>query len=145
MFINLTLLVSVELLLCNNKQDKIVTKMFFRIILLPSFIALQANAYCLLPGGNFTNILRAAFCTKVFCAAFMCLQLRFVIFCRKEICAKADHKMLMKLTVGKNPSFKAPPSIHQIDLMTIEISWKGLVVNSECSDQVFNDVTILCN
>ena len=95
MFINLTLLASVELLLCNNKQDKIVTKMFFRIILLPSFFFLQASAYCWQPGWN--------------------------------------------------PSFTAPPSILQIDLMTIWISWKGLVVNSECADQVFYGVTKACN
>ena len=141
MFINLTLLVSVELLPCNNKQEKIVTKMFFRIILLHSCIILQANAYCWQPGGNFTNTVQAAFCTKVFRPAFMRLHFRFVIFCQKEICTKAANKMLVELTLGKNPSFTAPPSILQLDLMTIWISWKGLVVNSECADQVFYDVT----
>ena len=53
--------------------------------------------------------------------------------------------MLVELTLGKNPSFTAPPSIHQKDLMTIEISWKGLVVNSECADQVFYGVSKACN
>ena len=38
------------------------------------------------------------FCTKVFCAAFMCLQFGFVIFWQKEIGAKTAHKMLVKLT-----------------------------------------------
>jgi hypothetical protein len=31
---------------------------------------------------------------KVFCAAFMCLQFGFVIFCRKDFGTKAAHKML---------------------------------------------------
>jgi hypothetical protein len=52
----------------------------------------------LVPGVNFTNILQAAFCTKVFCAAFMCLQFGFVMFWRKDFGAKAAHKMLVKLT-----------------------------------------------
>ena len=47
---------------------------------------------------NFTNILRAAFHTKVLCAAFMCLQFGFVIFWQKDFGAKAAHKMLVKLT-----------------------------------------------
>jgi hypothetical protein len=49
---------------------------------------------------NFTNILQAAFCTKVFCAAFMCLQFGFVSFWRKDFGAKAAHKKLAKLTPG---------------------------------------------
>jgi hypothetical protein len=40
------------------------------------------------------------FRTKVFCAAFMCLQFGFVIFWQKDFGAKAAHKMLMKLTLG---------------------------------------------
>ena len=40
------------------------------------------------------------FCTKVFCAAFMCLQFGFVIFWQKDFGAKAAHKMLVKLTPG---------------------------------------------
>ncbi len=35
-----------------------------------------------------------------FCAAFMCLQFGFVIFCRQDFGAKATHKMLVKLTPG---------------------------------------------
>ncbi len=42
------------------------------------------------------------FRTKVFCAAFMCLQFGFVIFGRKDFGAKAAHKMLVKLTLGCN-------------------------------------------
>jgi len=49
---------------------------------------------------NFTNILRAAFHTKVLCAAFMCLQFGFVIFWWKDFGAKAAHKMLVKLSPG---------------------------------------------
>jgi hypothetical protein len=37
---------------------------------------------------------------KVFCAAFMCSQLGFVIFWQKNFGAKAAHKMLVKLTPG---------------------------------------------
>jgi hypothetical protein len=36
-------------------------------------------------------------CTKVFCAAFMCLQFGFVIFWQKDFGTKAAHKMLVKL------------------------------------------------
>jgi hypothetical protein len=54
----------------------------------------------LIPEVNFTNILRDAFCTKVFCAAFMCLQFGFVIFWQKDFGAKAAHKMFMKLIPG---------------------------------------------
>jgi len=50
------------------------------------------------PSVNFTNILRASFCTKVFCAAFMGLQFGFVIFWQNDFGAKAAHKMLVKLT-----------------------------------------------
>ncbi len=39
------------------------------------------------------------FRTKVFCAAFTCLQFGFVIFWRKIFGAKAAHKMLVKLTL----------------------------------------------
>jgi len=37
----------------------------------------------------------------VFFKAFMCLQFGFVIFCQKEIGAKAAHKILVKLTLGR--------------------------------------------
>jgi hypothetical protein len=40
------------------------------------------------------------FDTKVFCAAFMCIQFGFVIFWQKDFGAKAAHKMLVKLTPG---------------------------------------------
>jgi len=40
------------------------------------------------------------FHTKVFCAAFMCLQFGFVIFWQKDFGAKAAHKILVKLTPG---------------------------------------------
>ncbi len=54
------------------------------------------------PGVNFTNILRAAFHKKVFCATFMCLQFGFVIFGQEDFDAKATHKTLVKLTPGPN-------------------------------------------
>ena len=38
------------------------------------------------------------FCWKVFCADFLCLQFRFVIFWQKEISANSAHKMMVKLT-----------------------------------------------
>ncbi len=40
------------------------------------------------------------FHTKVLCTPFMCLQVGFVIFWRKDFGAKAAHKMLVKLTPG---------------------------------------------
>jgi hypothetical protein len=52
------------------------------------------------PGVNFANIYTQLFCTKVFCAAFMCLQLGCVISCKKKFGTKAAHKLLMKLTPG---------------------------------------------
>ncbi len=47
-------------------------------------------------------IYKQLFCTKVFCAAFICLQFGFVIFWRKSFGAKAAHKMLVKLTPGRD-------------------------------------------
>jgi hypothetical protein len=41
------------------------------------------------------------FHTKVLYAAFMCLQLGFLIFWQKDFGAKAAHKMLVKLTPGQ--------------------------------------------
>ncbi len=52
------------------------------------------------PGINFTNILLASFCTKMFCVAFLKLQFGFVIFWQKNIGAKAALKILVKLTPG---------------------------------------------
>jgi hypothetical protein len=49
---------------------------------------------------NFTNILQALFSNQILCTPFMCLQLGFVIFWRKDFGAKAAHKMLVKLTPG---------------------------------------------
>jgi hypothetical protein len=40
------------------------------------------------------------FHTRVFCAAFMCFQIGFVIFWQKDFGTKAAHKMLVKLTPG---------------------------------------------
>jgi len=39
---------------------------------------------------------------NVFCAAFIYLQLGFVIFWQKNISAKANSKMLVKLAAGLN-------------------------------------------
>jgi len=41
------------------------------------------------------------FYTKVLCAAFTCLQFGFVIFWQKDFGARAAHKMLVKLTLGR--------------------------------------------
>jgi len=51
----------------------------------------------LTPGMNFTNILKAIFCTKVFCSAFLYLQFGFVIFWQRNIGAKAACEVLVKL------------------------------------------------
>ena len=42
------------------------------------------------------------FLTKVICAAFLCLELGFVIFWQMEISSKAALKLLVKLTTGLN-------------------------------------------
>ena len=44
-------------------------------------------------GDNFTNILWAAFCMKVFCPVFLYLQFLFVILWQKEICKKTTCKI----------------------------------------------------
>ncbi len=44
---------------------------------------------------NFTNILQAAFSYQ---SSLRTLQFEFVIFWQKDFCAKAAHKMLVKLT-----------------------------------------------
>ncbi len=49
---------------------------------------------------NFANILRTAFCTKRLREAFLYLNFSFVLYWRKNISEKAEHKMLMKLTPG---------------------------------------------
>jgi hypothetical protein len=55
---------------------------------------------CLLPGG-ISPIFYEQLCrTKVFRTAFMCLQIGYVIFWRKDFGAKAANKMLVKLTPG---------------------------------------------
>jgi hypothetical protein len=48
-------------------------------------------------GVNFTNIIRAAFSYKSFALS---LDLRFVLFWRKNIGAKAVRNMLVKLTLA---------------------------------------------
>jgi hypothetical protein len=51
----------------------------------------------LTPGMNLTNVLKATFCTKVFCSAFLYLQFGFVIFWQKNIGAKTARKVMVKL------------------------------------------------
>jgi hypothetical protein len=46
------------------------------------------------------------FCTKVFCATFMCFQFGFVILWQKDFGAKAAHKMWVKLTPGSSMGFR---------------------------------------
>ncbi len=71
---------------------------------------------------NFTNILRAAFCTKVFPTAFWYLNFRFALFWRKKIIAKAALKMLVKLTpirsYEKNENF---PSEFNFNSLPIDV------------------------
>jgi hypothetical protein len=49
------------------------------------------------------------FRTKVFCAAFMCLQFGFIIFGQKDFSAKAAHKMLAKLMPGQYSKVRTEP------------------------------------
>jgi len=53
------------------------------------------------PGVNFIKILHTPFITGVFFKTFLWLQFGFVIFCRKNIGAKAACKMFVKLTPGR--------------------------------------------
>jgi len=48
------------------------------------------------------------FAQKMFCAAFLLFSLAFVIFCHKNISAKASRKMLVKLITGSWRSFPRP-------------------------------------
>jgi len=45
---------------------------------------------------------------KVFCKAFLELQLGFVIFWRKNMCTQSARKILMKLTTGITVSRSIP-------------------------------------
>jgi len=49
-------------------------------------------------GVNFTNIIQATYCLKVFCKDFLYLKFGLIFFWWKKIGAKAACKMLMKLT-----------------------------------------------
>ncbi len=69
---------------------------------------------------------------KVFCAAFMCLQFGFVIFCRKDFGAKAAHEMLVKLTAVKEKSF-----INFRRGRVRHFKWNP---NDNFSEQVFDEV-----
>jgi len=51
-------------------------------------------------GVNFINILRAPFSYESILGSLSLVTVKFEIFWRKNIGAKADHKMLMKLTTG---------------------------------------------
>ncbi len=53
------------------------------------------------PAVNFTNILRAAFLYESFTRSFLDLDLRFFLFWRKNMDAKAARNMLVKLTPGR--------------------------------------------
>jgi hypothetical protein len=76
--------------------QKLVGKYTSTTVLLPLVSLAIMFCHLIHPGVNFTNILLAAFRTKVFCAAFMCLQFGFVIFWQKDFGTKAAHKMLVK-------------------------------------------------
>ena len=41
--------------------------------------------------------------------------------------------------IGWNPTFKGPPTISQLNMTSILISWKGMVDMIECADQVNNN------
>jgi len=66
-------------------------------VLLKWWIFWQKNIGEKASGIIFTNILRADFCTRVFCAAFLYLLLDFVIFFQRNIAKKDACKMLAKL------------------------------------------------
>ena len=90
-------------------------------------------------GVNFTNILRADFSYKSFCAAFMCLQFGFVIFWQNDFGAKAAHKMLLKLTPeGKKLdglSTKIEQNTFQKKREIVEMN-QGTLAERKCSVQL---------
>ena len=53
-------------------------------------------------GANFTIILHAAFCAKVYCAGALCLQFLCIFFDKRKLGAKAACKMLAKLKKNVN-------------------------------------------
>jgi hypothetical protein len=67
------------------------------------------------PRVNFTNILRAIFCTKVLHAAFLHLNIRFELFLAQEYWRKCAHKMLVKST---HPRWQQKKRIQQQLLLT---------------------------
>ena len=54
---------------------------------------------------NFQHFTSSFFCMKVFRAAFLFLHCRFILFRRKDISAKAPHKMFVKLTTESKERF----------------------------------------
>ncbi len=78
------------------------------------------------PGVNYSNMLRAAFFTNVFCTAFMCLELEFVIFWRKDLGAKPAHKMLVKLSPGCQ---KNQGKYNSLCLFSLSLRHRRLVSN----------------
>ena len=74
-------------------------------------------------GVNFTNIYKRIFCTKVFCAAFLCLEFRFVIFCWKKFCINVAQKLLVKLTKGEGEMFeKSRYWHHHFSLLNLSLT-----------------------
>ena len=38
-------------------------------------------------------------------------------------------------SLGANPGFRGPPSVEQVTLTSVRVSWAGLVTRKECADQ----------
>lgn len=39
------------------------------------------------------------------------------------------------LGIGANPKWTGPPSVHQINVSTVLVSWEGLITRKDCADQ----------
>ncbi len=101
-------LILISILMPSSQVTKISFNRYFTIwvIKIKSFGVLLANQddpfKMLRLAINFTNIIRAAFSYESFARSFFVLRfvLRFVLFWRKNIGAKAACNMLVKLTLG---------------------------------------------
>ncbi len=95
---------SYEFLFCFSQKLELIQWKQFNIkeLCLSKFIGENAVTLTwilllkLTPGVNFTNILRAAFCTKVSRKAFLCLDFRFDPFLAQEYWRKCAYKVLGK-------------------------------------------------
>jgi len=77
---------------------------------------------------QYQYFLKSIFYKKVFCAALVCLQFEFVIFWWKEIDKKSWHKILMKLTTGRQELLRIQQEARDIRYNLTTISFVPFVI-----------------